>query len=201
MRARPVLALITTVAMVPLAGPATARAEADHVTRCMAELKPKGRYTYAAGQSVPALKPLEGGTSAEADALNACIRAKAYGGQSAGAMQSPVQESAGAPAGAAASEKPRYTKRQRGASVLSGGAGYHGSYLEGGTGSRSSTPAQPVKTREARKAPRGLMNLPSGYPLMPGDEDLWYSLTLTQQQRALQFLQDGSTIRSSLEAD
>lgn len=198
MRARPVLALITAVAMVPFAGPASARAKADHVTQCMAELKPKGRYAYAAGQPVPVLKPLEGGTRAEADALNACIRSRAYGGQSAGAMQSPVQESAGAPAGAAASEKPRYTKKQRGASVLSGGAGYHGSYLEGGTGSRSSAPAQPVKTR---KAPRGLMNLPSGYPLMPGDEDLWYSLTLAQQQRALQFLQDGSTIRSSLEAD
>ena len=43
--------------------------------------------------------------------------------------------------------------------------------------------------------------LPSGYPLLPGDIELWLTLTPEQQARALLFLQDGSTIRSSLEAD
>ena len=40
--------------------------------------------------------------------------------------------------------------------------------------------------------------LPWDYPLMPGDAALWETLTVEQQQRALAFLSDGSTIRSSL---
>lgn len=45
----------------------------------------------------------------------------------------------------------------------------------------------------------GKLPLPEGYPLMPGDAALWPSLTLAQQQRAMLFLRNGSTIRSSLE--
>jgi hypothetical protein len=48
------------------------------------------------------------------------------------------------------------------------------------------------------KTPRGQLPLPVEYPLLPGDEALWQSLSVEQQQRALLFLRDGSTIRSSL---
>ena len=47
----------------------------------------------------------------------------------------------------------------------------------------------------------GNLILPSGYPLLPGDLDLWLTLTPEQQARALVFLRDGSTIRSSLLSD
>ncbi|WP_278923219.1 MULTISPECIES: hypothetical protein [Pseudophaeobacter] len=40
--------------------------------------------------------------------------------------------------------------------------------------------------------------LPSDYALMPGDATLWETLTLDEQRRALAYLSDGSTIRSSL---
>lgn len=43
--------------------------------------------------------------------------------------------------------------------------------------------------------------LPAGYALMPGDAALWQSLTEAEQRRALAFLSDGSTIRSSLAGD
>jgi hypothetical protein len=43
--------------------------------------------------------------------------------------------------------------------------------------------------------------LPWDFPLMPGDAALWETLTVEQQQRALAFLSDGSTIRSSLLGD
>jgi hypothetical protein len=43
--------------------------------------------------------------------------------------------------------------------------------------------------------------LPADYPLMPGDAALWDSLSLAEQRRALGFLSDGSTIRSSLAGD
>lgn len=49
------------------------------------------------------------------------------------------------------------------------------------------------------KGPRGKLPIPSAFPLQAGDELLWDSLTLDQQRRALLFLQDGSTIRASLE--
>ena len=52
----------------------------------------------------------------------------------------------------------------------------------------------PPKTR----TPRGKLPLPVQYPLLPGDAELWQSLTLEQQQRAMLFLKDGSSIRSSL---
>lgn len=40
--------------------------------------------------------------------------------------------------------------------------------------------------------------LPSDYPLMPGDSVLWETLSDAEQRRALAYLSDGSTIRSSL---
>ncbi|WP_141246431.1 hypothetical protein [Actibacterium ureilyticum] len=49
--------------------------------------------------------------------------------------------------------------------------------------------------------PRGTASIPSEYPLQPGDAQLWQSLTPEQQRRALDFLRDGSTIRSSLQPD
>lgn len=47
----------------------------------------------------------------------------------------------------------------------------------------------------------GGLPLPTGYPLRPGDRHLWTQLTLAEQQRAILFLQDGSTIASSLQGD
>lgn len=195
---------VLAAGLVSLAMPAGARTRADLVTRCQIELRPKGQYSYAPGQRVPVVKPGAGGSQAEADALNACIRARVAGGRGAGSMNVPIRESGPAPAGATAagaSARPRYTKKQRGAPVLSGGAGYSGSYLEGGSGRGYAPATAPERPRTIRKARRGVAPLPSGYPLLPGDEELWYSLTPAQQQRALEFLSDGSTIRSSLEPD
>lgn len=53
----------------------------------------------------------------------------------------------------------------------------------------------------ATHAVRGALPLPSQYPLMRGDAALWGNLTMAQQRRAMQFLQSGSTIRSSLFGD
>ncbi len=121
--------------------------------------------------------------------LGACAPTVSGQSSNGGRADVPVAENATAPS---------YTKKRRGAATLSGGSGYHGSYLEGGAGLAAAAPAKPQKTRRAW---RGLTPPPSGYPLLPGDEELWYSLTPAQQARALQFLEDGSTIRSSLKAD
>jgi len=43
--------------------------------------------------------------------------------------------------------------------------------------------------------------LPTAYPLMPGDAELWRTMNAAERQRALRFLQEGSTIRSSLKPD
>ena len=43
--------------------------------------------------------------------------------------------------------------------------------------------------------------LPTAYPLLPGDDALWSSMSAEQRQRALLFLADGSTIASSLKPD
>jgi hypothetical protein len=93
-----------------------------------------------------------------------------------------------------------YTKRQSGASVLSGGAGYHGAVLKEGTAA-SAAAAEPAKPSNAVQTVGGKLPLPTGYPLLPGDAELWATLTLEQQRRALLFLQDGSTIRASLRTD
>lgn len=63
--------------------------------------------------------------------------------------------------------------------------------------------ARRAKAAPKASAPRatldGKLPLPTAFPLMPGDTALWPTLTLAQQQRALVFLRNGSTIRSSLE--
>jgi hypothetical protein len=48
------------------------------------------------------------------------------------------------------------------------------------------------------KTPKGKLPLPVEYPLLPGDDALWQSLSREEQERALLFLKDGSSIRSSL---
>ena len=47
----------------------------------------------------------------------------------------------------------------------------------------------------------GGLPLPVNYPLQPGDTELWPTLTRAQQERALAFLADGSTISASLKGD
>jgi hypothetical protein len=47
----------------------------------------------------------------------------------------------------------------------------------------------------------GKLPYPGEYVLQPGDAKLWPTLTLAQQQRAIEFLKSGSTIRSSLDGD
>ncbi|MGL4280073.1 MAG: hypothetical protein ACRCS0_06885 [Albidovulum sp.] len=193
---RKTIALLGLPLLAACAGP-----KADLPLICIAEVNPPGSYTYPAGIAAPTVSPDTDGTAAGAAAVNACIRSKAAAGQGGGMMK-PIAESSAAPKGVptqSSAPAPRYTEKQRGASVLSGGAGYHGAVMEGGTGYAGAQSAAPATKR--KKAPRGKMALPSGYALMPGDEALWYSLTLAQQQRALEFLEDGSTIRSSLEAD
>lgn len=60
---------------------------------------------------------------------------------------------------------------------------------------------QPVKPVAAKTRNVGGLPLPTEYPLLPGDPELWNSLTRAQQERALRFLKAGSTIRSSLGSD
>ena len=189
--------LLAVLALAPMSAPAVARAKADYATQCMFEMKPKGYYTYTDAK-LPVVVPAEGGTAAEAAALNACIQAKASGRTTPVSAATPVREYS--------EQAPTYTKRQRGASALSGGAGYHGSYLEGGSGQGASLTA-PEGQRKTwwQRIFGGVggkgVSMPAGYPLMPGDEALWNSLTVAQQERARQFLEDGSTIRSSLKPD
>lgn len=189
--------VLAVLALAPMSAPAVARAKVDYATQCMFEMKPKGYYTYTDAK-VPAVVPAEGGTAAEAAALNACIQAKASGRTAPVAAATPMREYS--------AQAPTYTKRQRGASALSGGAGYHGAYLEGGSGRGASLTA-PEGQRKTwwQRIFGGVggkgVSMPAGYPLMPGDEALWNSLTVAQQERARQFLEDGSTIRSSLKPD
>jgi hypothetical protein len=49
-----------------------------------------------------------------------------------------------------------------------------------------------------QKPAPGKLALPTQYPLLPGDAELWNSLTRAQQERALTFLKQGGTIRDSL---
>lgn len=52
-----------------------------------------------------------------------------------------------------------------------------------------------------QKGQDGRYPLPTQYALMPGDVAIWPQLTAAQQERAILFLKDGSTIRSSLQGD
>ena len=56
-----------------------------------------------------------------------------------------------------------------------------------------------VKTQDTTNT--GGLPLPVSYPLLPGDAELWPTLTRAQQERALAFLADGSTISASLKGD
>ena len=47
----------------------------------------------------------------------------------------------------------------------------------------------------------GGLPLPLQYPLQAGDPELWPTLTRAQQERAMAFLADGSTIQASLKGD
>jgi len=47
----------------------------------------------------------------------------------------------------------------------------------------------------------GKLAYPDSYILQPGDAELWPTLTLAQQTRAIEFLKSGSTIKSSLDGD
>lgn len=59
------------------------------------------------------------------------------------------------------------------------------------------------RTRTVRdpQSVRGALPLPSQFPLMSGDVALWPRMTANQQRRAMQFLQTGSTILSSMQGD
>jgi hypothetical protein len=59
----------------------------DFPLQCQAEVKPQGSYEYAAGVTVPQVRPVGNGTAAGAAALNTCIRSKAA---AAGISSAPV---------------------------------------------------------------------------------------------------------------
>ncbi|WP_162930018.1 hypothetical protein [Pseudophaeobacter sp. EL27] len=65
---------------------------------------------------------------------------------------------------------------------------------------RSTRPTQSPSVPVQRDR-NGRYPLPSQYALMPGDAAIWQQLTAAEQERALLFLKDGSTIRSSLQGD
>ncbi len=66
---------------------------------------------------------------------------------------------------------------------------------------RRASKASPNRSTRSAKAARGTLPVPNKFPLMSGDEVLWPRMTMAQQRRALQFLQTGSTILSSLQED
>ncbi len=59
----------------------------------------------------------------------------------------------------------------------------------------------PPKKAKAPATVAGKLPYPDDYVLQPGDAELWPTLTLAQQTRAIEFLKAGSTIRSSLDGD
>lgn len=54
-----------------------ASGQPDYPLQCIAELNPPGAYGYPAGVALPTVVPETGGTKAGADAVNACVKAKA----------------------------------------------------------------------------------------------------------------------------
>lgn len=97
----------------------------------------------------------------------------------------------------AAANQPSYTPEVRGTAAMTGGTGYRGSYRLPG----AMPPPVAATPSKAPKPAKGKLPLPTQYPLMPGDAALWPTLTRQQQERAIFFLQHGSTIRSSLESN
>lgn len=66
----------------------------DYPLQCIFELNPVGAYEYPAGTAAPTVVPGEGGTQEGADALNACIRAKAAATSTTPASVGASQQSA-----------------------------------------------------------------------------------------------------------
>lgn len=70
-----------------------------------------------------------------------------------------------------------------------------------GASQGSSVAVERAPVAVSQKGSDGRYPLPTQYALMPGDAALWPQLTIAQQERAILFLKDGSTIRSSLQGD
>lgn len=70
-----------------------------------------------------------------------------------------------------------------------------------GSGKVVTAAAAPPTVKPAPGRNVGGLPLPTQYVLMAGDAELWNTLTRAQQERALLFLRNGSTIRSSLLGD
>jgi len=48
---------------------------------------------------------------------------------------------------------------------------------------------------------RGEIPFPAGYAVMPGDRELWASMSDAERRRALAFLSTGATLQSSTQPD
>lgn len=89
---------------------------------------------------------------------------------------------------------PSAQRSRYGSSVLAGGSGYRTDPYQ------SKKPKPTVYKNPVETSSTGL-ELPTQYALLPGDEALWKSMSLSQQTRAISFLASGSTIASSLKGD
>jgi len=177
-----------TAPMLAAYGLLTACAPApDYPVTCIARTGAPGTYDYPAGVAVATVVPAAGGTQAGADAINACIRQMAgVTAQPGFDANTPVSERAGVQSGG----NPTVRQPQ-----------YGNAPLDGVGAPMATVSAQAPAPAKPAKQDAGSLPLPTGYPLMAGDAELWATLTLAQQQRALLFLQDGSTIRASLRTD
>lgn len=108
---------------------------------------------------------------------------------------SPSQIAAATPANS------RSTSGRRSSTIMTGGAGYRAPEEMAGRRVRRPAPSASKTAVRSQKPKDGKLALPTQYPLMKGDAALWPTLTLEQQQRAVLFLQSGSSIRSSLAGD
>lgn len=155
----------------------------DYPVTCVARTGAQGAYDYPAGVAVPTVTPAEGGTQAGADAINACIREMAGVNTGPGvAASTPISE--------------RASVQTDGNTVVR-----HYQYGSPPLDGANTATAQASAPTKSRKGKSGSLPLPTGYPLMAGDAELWPTLTREQQERALLYLQDGSTIRASLRTD
>ncbi|MEM0977567.1 MAG: hypothetical protein AAGJ34_08540 [Pseudomonadota bacterium] len=74
--------------------------------------------------------------------------------------------------------------------------------IEDQVNARRSGRAIPVDNPSvAPPAEPGKLPLPTEFPLQPGDAEIWPQLTRAEQERAIEFLRNGSTIRQSLKED
>lgn len=155
----------------------------DYTVSCIIRTGAPGAYDSPAGVAVPTVTPAEGGTQSGADAINACIRelAGVNTGPGVGAS-TPVSERASVQA----SGNTVVRQYEFGNAPLDGAA------------AAAATASTPTKSRKGQAGP---LPLPTGYPLLAGDAELWPTLTREQQELALVYLQDGSTIRASLRTD